>query len=303
MTAPNVVSVVIPTLNRPAELENAVASVIAQDVDCEVIVVDDGSQPPVAPIGALADPSVKIIRNDTRSGPTHARSRGLAAASGSFIAFLDDDDVWLPKKLRRSLEVAQEYPGARVVVHRTGFDERMATGNRGSVRVETQPLRLYGRNATPHLDSVLVEADLARRVGFDEDFYACQDVDFVLGLARHTPFAVLDEVLALRGRDTPPSAIGLESRITGRHLLIVKHPDVFDSDSEARAFHYVRLAHLHLRGGRRIAASKGFARALRHRPFYTPAWRGIVITMLPSSLGKNLSLYRRMRAEDRLEIG
>jgi hypothetical protein len=293
------ISVVIPTFNRPVEVEAAVESVLIQDVQCEVLVIDDGSTPPVSPVGSLADPSVKILRSDTSTGPTLARSRGIEAASGRYIAFLDDDDIWLPGKLRRCLEVADEHPQVRVVVHRTGLDVRMASKGAGNVRVEVQPLLLFGRNATPHLDSVLVDAELAKAVGFDENFYACQDIDFVLGLARQTPFAIVDEVLALRGKDSPPSAIGIERRITGRNLLKVKHRDVFDSDPEARAFHLVRIAHLHRRGGDRARATKDFFRALKHRPLYLPAWRGLVTTMLPSSVAANLSMQRRIMAEER----
>lgn len=293
------VSVVIPTFNRPVEVDAAVASVLVQDVECEILVVDDGSNPPVSPVGSLADPSVRILRSDASTGPTLARSRGIEAASGEYIAFLDDDDMWLPGKLRRCLEVAAEHPEVKVVVHRTGLDMRMAIERAGSVRVEDQPLRLYGRNATPHLDSVLVDAELAKAVGFDEEFYACQDIDFVLGLARQTPFAILNEVLALRGQDASPSAIGIERRITGRNLLNVKHRDVFDSDPEARAFHLVRIAHLHRRGGDRASATRDFLRALRYRPFYTPAWRGLITTMLPLSIATKLSMHRRIIAEER----
>ena len=292
------VSVVIPTFNRPDEVDEAVASVLSQDVDCEVLVVDDGSTPPVSRIGSLADPSVRILRSDVSTGPTLARARGIEAASGKYIAFLDDDDIWLPGKLRRCLQVAADNPGAKVVAHRTESDLRMATSGDGSVRIEDRLLRLYGRNPTPHLDAILVDAELARAVGFDEEFYACQDIDFVLELARRTSFAILNEVLALRGLDAQ-SAIGIERRITGRNLLKVKHRDVFDSDPEARAFHLVRIAHLHRRGGDRVSATRNFLRALRYRPFYTPAWRGLMTTMLPLSVATKLSMQRRVMAEER----
>lgn len=290
---------IIPTFNRPVEVGTAVASVVSQDIDCEVLVIDDGSTPAVSPVGVLADPVVNILRAEKSTGPTRARSRGLEAASGRYVAFLDDDDVWLPGKLRRCLEVASEHPEAKVVVHRTGLDIGPVKERSGKVRVEDQPLQLYGRNATPHLNSILVDAELARSVGFDADFYACQDIDFILGLARRTPFAILDEILALRGHDGPPSAIGIERRITGRNLLNVKHQDVFDSDPEARAFHMVRIAHLHRRGGYRSTAARDFVRALRYRPSYTPAWRGLVTTMLPLSLATKLSLHRRTMEDDR----
>lgn len=295
-------SVVIPTLNRPEEVDAAVASVLAQDVPCEIIVVDDGSMPPVSKVGSLDNPLVTVVRNEEPMGPTRARNRGLATASSPYIAFLDDDDRWLPGKMVRCLKIAEEFPHVKVVVHRTGFDERMATGRPGAVTIESEPLHRYGRRATPHLDSLLVDADLAKSVGFDENFYACQDVDFVLELARNTSFAISDEVLALRGQDTPPSAIGIERRIAGRQLLKTKHADVFDSDPEAKAFHCVRVAHLHRRGGNRSAAIRSFLEALGHRPWYSPAWRGLLTTMLPQSVARRVSIATRIRTAKRSRV-
>jgi glycosyltransferase involved in cell wall biosynthesis len=290
------VSVVIPTRNRPHDLELAVASVLEQGIECEVIVVDDGSIPPVRREGALMDDAVQIIRNHAALGPCRSRARGIAQASGSFIAFLDDDDIWLPGKLARSLRVTTEIPDVQVVVHRTGFDMRQVDGVPSKARIESDPLHFYGRTRTPHLNSVLVDADLARAVGFDEAFYACSDIDFVIGLARRTPFAMIDDVLALRGKDTASSEIAIESRIEGRQLLKAKHRDVFSSDAKSKAFQQVRMAHLHRRAGHRFKALLCFLEALLHRPTYKDAWYGAGITILPPETGKNLSIRRRLKS-------
>lgn len=290
------VSVVIPTHNRLDDLDLAVASVLGQGVECEVIVIDDGSNPPVAPVGALKNDAVQIIRNDSPVGPCRARAQGIERASGAYIAFLDDDDVWLPEKLSRSLRVIAEVPDARVVVHRTGFDLRQVNETPDVARIEENPLYLYGRERTPHLNSVLVDTELARMVGFDENFYACSDIDFVIGLARHTSFAMINDVLALRGKDTAPSAIAIERRIEGRNLLSEKHRDVFNVDSESKAFQDVRMAHLYRRSGHRVKALGCFARALGRRPNYADAWHGAGITILPPETGKYLSVRRRLKA-------
>jgi glycosyltransferase involved in cell wall biosynthesis len=96
------VTVVVPTHDRPGPLRRAVASALAQTmVDLEVVVVDDGSQPPVA---LEPDPRVRVLRHSAGRGLAASLNAGIRAARGRWIAHLDDDDVLLPHMLERSLE-------------------------------------------------------------------------------------------------------------------------------------------------------------------------------------------------------
>jgi len=287
------VSVVIPTHNRPGTVAGAVASVLAQDIPVEVIVVDDASHPPVADLPIMADERIRLIRNETAMGPSRARNQGLVAATGAFVAFLDDDDQWLPGKLSRCLGILDD-AGVEVVTHRTVFDRRQI--NRpSSVRIEADPLTRFGLDQTPHLDGLVVGAWLAKEVGFDESFDAAQDVDFVIELARRSPFAMVDDALALRGPDSGGTAVGLDRRISGRQLLRTKHADVLYRDPASRAFYHVRLGHLYRRSGDRPRALASFATAIRQAPGQVQAWRGIVLTFLPPGAANRLSILRRTR--------
>lgn len=102
------VSVVIPTRGRPQLLLRAVASVLAQTLpELEVLVVVDGPDPEtVAALGAVADPRVRVIQNEASLGGGEARNLGVRAARAPWVAFLDDDDEWLPQKLERQLALA-----------------------------------------------------------------------------------------------------------------------------------------------------------------------------------------------------
>ncbi len=101
------ISVIIPTYNRAALLRRAIDSVYAQEgisghFDVEVLVVDDGSTDTTAEV-AGAYSGLRYIRPSTTKGTSGARNVDLDAASGEYIAFLDDGDSWLPWKLRRHL--------------------------------------------------------------------------------------------------------------------------------------------------------------------------------------------------------
>ena len=93
-------SVVIPTHDRPDRLGDAVASVLGQDHPAlEVVVVDDGSQAATGEVLdrlTADDRRVVVVRHDQPQGASAARNGGIDAARGELIGFCDDDDVWLP---------------------------------------------------------------------------------------------------------------------------------------------------------------------------------------------------------------
>jgi glycosyltransferase involved in cell wall biosynthesis len=118
------ISIIIPTRNRGSLLASrALPSALAQEgVDQEVVVVDDGSSDDtVARLAAWDDARIRVVPVDGPHGVSIARNAGIAAARGEWLAFLDDDDVWAPTKLRTQLEVGRNenadfvYAGALAV--------------------------------------------------------------------------------------------------------------------------------------------------------------------------------------------
>lgn len=104
------VSVIIPTRNRSALLREAIESVLRverQRFDLEVIVVDDASDDDTAAVAA----SYPVVYLRTEGvGPSRARNAGLRVARGEFLAFLDDDDVWLPDNVGTQLALLDAHP-------------------------------------------------------------------------------------------------------------------------------------------------------------------------------------------------
>ncbi|WP_293884359.1 glycosyltransferase family 2 protein [Sphingomonas sp.] len=106
------VSVVIPTFGRPELVCRAVVGSLAQTLsDIEVIVVVDGVDPPTnAALALLKDDRLRVINHDGKRGAGQARDTGADAATGQWIAFLDDDDEWLPTKLAAQVAIAPPEP-------------------------------------------------------------------------------------------------------------------------------------------------------------------------------------------------
>jgi glycosyltransferase involved in cell wall biosynthesis len=109
------ISVIIATYNRRELVEQAVRSVLEQSQPVhEIIVVDDGSSDGTAEHLCQTFPGIVILRQ-ANSGESVARNRGIAAASGEWIAFLDDDDLWHRDKVRHTVRYLEAHPDCQAV--------------------------------------------------------------------------------------------------------------------------------------------------------------------------------------------
>ena len=110
------VSVIIPTHNRPALLQEALSSVLNQTIPpSEVIVVDDASDPPVSLPENCKGVPLRLLRHEQAQGGAAAKNTGAQAAQGEFIAFLDDDDLWAPTYLEHAKTLLDQHGGIDVL--------------------------------------------------------------------------------------------------------------------------------------------------------------------------------------------
>lgn len=198
------VSVVIPAYNAAEFIAGTLERVAAQTFrDLEVVIVDDGSR------DATAETAEKALKALGLQGRVHrqsnkkiaaARNAGIAQSSAPLVAFLDADDIWLPRKLELCLEVFRREPATDLVCH----DENIVRdGTLVSVRRYGHPLDdLYGRflfdgNAVSTSATVVRRAKLDEVGGFREDlaFDTVEDYDLWMRLAKTSRFFFLHEIL------------------------------------------------------------------------------------------------------------
>ena len=136
MSVPRI-SVLITTFNRPRLVQEAIESVLAQDVGppFEIVVVDDGSSGETRDALQRFGRAIRYVRQDNL-GLNPARNHGLRLVQGDLVAMLDDDDVWLPFKTRTMLPSLAHYPQAGFVhsnffVWKPATDERRPDGLHG----------------------------------------------------------------------------------------------------------------------------------------------------------------------------
>ena len=104
------VSVVMPAYKCAGSIGDSIASVLCQDVPLELIVVNDRSPDDLDAAMApwLADERVVYVTNEENMGAAKSRNRAVAMARGRYVAFLDSDDIWLPGKLKKQLEILED---------------------------------------------------------------------------------------------------------------------------------------------------------------------------------------------------
>ena len=195
MTAPAAVSVIIPTFNRSAAVSDAIESVRSQELvgGCEIVVVDDGSTDDTPAILAAYD-DIVVVRQDN-GGPSAARNRGIEAATGEYVAFLDSDDLMAPGRLQAQLDFLREHPEVDGVLGRQVI-ESIDGGEPPPLPVDP----VFGDPGGINLITVMISAEWLRSVGgFDEKLRRGEDRDLLFRLKeKGARIDVLDQVVLTR---------------------------------------------------------------------------------------------------------
>ncbi len=200
MDDPNKISVVIPTYNREASLEKAINSVLDQThKNRELIIIDDGSTDDTTHIIDKYQQSIRYF-SKLHGGVSAARNFGLEKSTGSWVAFLDSDDYWLPEKLEKQLHYTQTN---QYLVSQTG-EKWIRDGkpvnpmdkhrkHQGWIFKECLPLCIVSPSA------VMIHQKVFNDVGvFDESFPVCEDYDLWLRIARKYPIGLLPQKLVVK---------------------------------------------------------------------------------------------------------
>ena len=187
------VSVVVPTRDRPRLLWEAVQSVLAQTAaPSEIVVVDDGAEGEaervLSPVRGSGGIPVRVVEGPGR-GPGAARNVGMAEASGELIAFLDDDDGWLRRKLEWQVGWFLRRPSVGLVGTLWREGEGLEEAAREEGRMPPR-LRRVSRWALMRANRLATSGVVVRREcvagcgGFDESLPLAQDWDLWLRMAQ-----------------------------------------------------------------------------------------------------------------------
>jgi glycosyltransferase involved in cell wall biosynthesis len=280
------IGVVVPTRDRPELLRSALKAVLGQDYpgDIQAVVVYDQAEPDET---LASDQRVRVLVNARTAGLAGARNTGILALDTQLVAFCDDDDEWLPAKLRAQVDALRAAPGSEfascgIIVQFHGSSiPRLA----GRERVTYADL-LRSRMVMVHSSTYVADRRaLLDDIGLlDEQIPGGQNEDWDLALraARRRPIVQVDEPLVRVTWGTSSYyARQWESRAEALHWMMQRYPEIHASrPAAARAYSQLAFAYACL--GRRGEAARWALRALgknwheRRIPFVLAVATGLV---------------------------
>ena len=302
------VTVVIPAYNAEATIASTLESVFEQTFrDFEVICVDDGSTDRTKSIVRGFADRVRILEQ-SNSGPSAARNLGAARSSGDYLAFLDADDLWVPRMLERMVAAFDSDPATSLI-----FCDAAICDSEG--RALGTSIVGKGYDHPPSLDELLTRlwpimpsAALVRRSlyekagGFWDELrgasYRFEDIDFYIRMREQGPFAYIPEQLVtwrfawfpkpLKKLPDYSQAIHKFEPYLQQHYGVSARPLV-DARRRAPRSILANIGLTALREGDRRRARAAFARALRVGPFRLRNCLRWLRTFLPHRIAMGLT--------------
>ena len=296
MQQPGLVSIVLPTYNGARRIRDAIESVRTQTYSpWELLVAIDGSTDDTAAVvQQFDDERIVVVTLETNRGPSEARNAAIALASGEFVAFIDDDDQWLPDKLAKQIALLRANPDLGIV--HGGVLDVMEVGRR-LARLPPRDARSYSANLLQDrlaLSTVLVRRSVLDRVGlFEPSLGAFEDWDLWTRVLRLYESDFVSEVVVIARQHGGSLMHGNVAQLSRDRARVVQRNwrtlRARGLGRRALAFHHYFVGGLLLVDGQLPQARRRAERSLRLRPsaraamlyamsfagsgFVRPAWR------------------------------
>ncbi len=235
------ITVIIPSWNRPELTVRAIHSVLAQRYPhFELIVVNDGSTEDYSEVERLLKASEQRYITTTNRGVSSARNAGIAGAKGKWICFLDSDDLWLPEKLEAQMSYIREHPECRVI---QTYEKWIRKGKEVNIPERLLPVSGEAFLKSLHLccispSAVMIKKEVFDKTGvFDERFIVCEDYDLWLRLTSFFPVHLIKECLVVKYSEPHPQLSRSQVAMDRfRVYALLKYLSYQDVPSENKSF-------------------------------------------------------------------
>ncbi len=298
------ISVIIPTYNRADIVKKAIKSVLEQNFsDLELIVIDDHSEDNTEEVVmSFRDSRLKQIRQKKRQGAPAARNAGIKIARGEFIGLLDDDDKWLPNKLKYQIEkfkivsnkIGLIYCAAQTVNSKTNkIISSTLPDLKGNILKDLLRSNAIS-SATPLIRKKCFDA-----VGlYDETLTGCQDWDMWVRIAEKFEIDFIEEILAQYFIHGEQMSANIEARIVSRTTFLKKHRKLYlKLDIDAYIDQLNHLGILCLIAYDNKKACQIFRKSIKTKPYQKNGYKHLFFSLIaPSLYRSNLKLVKLKEA-------
>jgi glycosyltransferase involved in cell wall biosynthesis len=279
------VSVIIPTHNRADFLRGALSSVLNQTYqNFEIIVVDDASTDDTAKVvAAFNDERIRFLQHENNRGGSAARNTGILASQCDYIAFLDDDDEWLPDKLRKQIEVLVACPQEVGGVCTGCLDVDKANGKVIRQRIPTKrgniSRELLIENCIGGTSSMLLRKVCLQQVGlFDESLPRSQDYDLWIRISREFLFECIQEPLFKYHVHDKRISTDLRA-VKGLDLLATKYASC-PLSNKFYSHDYLEFGIIYCLSGDMHEGRKALLRAIKLSPLQLRGYFNLCLTLI-----------------------
>ena len=245
------VSIIIPSYNRAHVIQRSIESALNQThQDFEIIIVDDGSTDDTSEVVTpfLRDPRIHYLRHEKNKGQNAALNTGIKKSIGDYIAFLDSDDTWVPRKLELQLHALSTAPPKSIGL--TGMC-RVAENMPPETYLKRYNGYVYAemlKGEGPSYCCMLVPRECFERIGFlDEATSRSTDWDTCISLSKFYEFKTLEEPCTIVYLDEPDrmTADTLERALSYQHIVEKNQHDMLRFIGKYRlARHHISIAFL-----------------------------------------------------------
>lgn len=283
------VSVVVPAHKRPVELRRAIAAIRDQDYPgpLDIVVVFDRAEPDES-LATDGERPVRVMSNQRTPGLSGARNTGILASSGELVAFCDDDDVWLPDKLSRQVQLMDQHAATPLVTTSIVVDY----GDRSTVRLAgttevTREMLLGSRMSMLHSSTFLFRREaLEGSLGLiNEEIPGSQkeDWDILLRSAAIHPVVHLDEPLVrVQWGQASYFSRRWDTKIDSSIWMFENYPDMARHRTGASRL-MGQVAFAYASSGKRPEAWRWARRSIRGNPLQWRAWVSLGVAVVPRS--------------------
>ena len=299
------VSIIIPTYNRANLLSRAIKSVLNQTFkDFELIIVDDGSTDNTKQVVEKfqkEDSRIKYIWQENSGAPARPKNTGIKNAKGNYIAFLDDDDEWLPEKLEKQLKLFESssnlgFVGCNILVTNNK--------NKKSSKVYKMPTysesiffeKLFEGNFILTSSCVVIKREVLNKIGlFDENLKFGDDWDLWLRIAKKYKFDFAPEFLIkyyIHGGNIIPNLPPMKEAREFEYIF-TKYQREYEKYPHIYSIHLRQLASRYCASGQMSKGRKYYIQSIKFNSFNLKSYFYLALSFLGKRTFRKFYNFRK----------